>query len=174
MTTDTAWADVPVKKRSVVLNWELKPLEVFYISRGTDSLGIYFLAPAFVNALPVSGNIHGLRRRRKEFREHVERYRYRLPPAWEAMPRTQADTFIVWNVQSWAHAMRRTFYRDDDREYYGRFRVTVVESLAQYLRITDEDADEELAEFDRLNAVTKDELLRFLSEEPNKFHCFIR
>ena len=127
-----------------------------------------------MHALPVSGNKRGLRRWRKEFREHVERYRYRLPPAWEAMPRTQAETFIVWNVQSWAHAIRRTFHRDDDREYYGRFRVTVVESLAQYLRITHVDADAELAEFDRLNAVTKDELLRFLSAEPNKFHCFIR
>ena len=132
------------------------------------------MAPAFQDALPEKGNIRGLRRWRKEFREHVERYRYRLPPAWEAMPRTQADTFIVWTVQSWAHSIRRSFQRNYDRGYYGRFRTTVVQSLADHLRITDEDADVQLAEFDRLNAVTKDELLCFLSVGPNKFHCFIR
>ena len=183
VSNDTEWETVPVKEIFVLVDGAARPLQHLHIPRKAPdadevTLPILFNWPVFTNALydldgaPV--DLMGKRRWRKEFRRHAEQFHYKFPVAMQGMTVEIANRFKAWILQAWVALWRRhREHHFDTNKFYGRFRHTVVENLADTLGLSDDDAEGVLMEFEELNMAAYLELLRFLWLPENQYHCFV-
>ena len=172
VASDSSWAHVPVKELSVLTDQGPQSFQHWYIARHATqgeevNLVVHFKWPTFTNVLyDLQGNRleprSSERRWRKEFRAHAETYHYQLPPAMQHMTPEVVNRFKAWILQVWAGNWRHHRARKDNNRFWGRFREPVVENLADILRITDDEAESVLLEFEELNMGVYLDLLRFL------------